>query len=86
MLLSAHLVSLLHLCVRAHSNLLPDHQQMQVQQTNKGCPDCSIDGHVASSNRISANLYKGVERRILRCVPHYLHDDMPATYYNNDHL
>ena len=59
---------------------------MQVQQTNKGCPDRALDGHVTTSSLISANLYKELERGILRRVPNYLHDDMSAAYYYNDHL
>ena len=84
--LSAHLVRLLHLCIRAYSNLLPYSQQMQVQQTDKGCPDRALVGHDATSSLSSANLYKGGERRVLRRVPNNLHYDMSATYYNNDHL
>ena len=59
---------------------------MQVQQTDKGRPDRSVDCHVVTSSLVSANLYKELERGILRRVPNHLHDDMSAAYYNNDHL
>lgn len=86
MLLSANLVGFLHVCIHAYSNILPYHKQMQVQQENKGGPDRSHDSHVNISSLLSANLYKVGERRILRSGPSNLHDDMSATYYNNDHL
>ena len=86
MLLLAHLVSLLHLYVLAHGNILPYHQQMQVQQTNKGCPNRSLDGHVTPSSLLSVNLCEVVKNWVLWRVPNHLHYDMPATYYHNGRL
>ena len=59
---------------------------MQVQQTDKGCPNRALDSHDAASSLSSAYLYKGEKRRILQRVPNNLHYDMSATYYNNGHL
>ena len=84
--LTAHPGGHLHLSVRAHSNILPSKKQMQVQQTNKSCPDHSHRGHVTPSCLVSADLREAVEDWDLRCVPNHLLDALPAARHHNDHL
>ena len=85
--LTAHSGGHLHLSVRAHSNLLPSQKQMQVQQTNKSCPDRSHDGYVPPNGLVSAHLREVVvEKWGLWRVPNYLLDALLAARHHNDHL